>query len=79
MGKSRFPDFPTPRPFAGPHHFQAASQSMVSTTGKCQTCIPKAPASRKQDSAGMKQQASKGEDREVVLLMFFDVFIDVLL
>ena len=30
---------------------------MVSTTGKCQTCIPKAPARRKQDSAGIKQQA----------------------
>ena len=82
MGKSRFPDilpyppaFRRAAPLSGPGGL--ASQSMVSTTGKCQTCIPKAPASRKQDSAGMKQQASKGEDREVVLLMFFRCLLDV--
>ncbi len=42
---------------AGLQQRNSPVQSMVSTTGKCHTCIPKAPAKRKQDSTGMKQHA----------------------
>lgn len=48
---------------AGLQQRNARVQSMVSTTGKCHTCIPKAPAKRKQDSTGMKQHAFTGHTR----------------